>query len=138
MIAGCPLRCAGCHSADSWNASRGTPLDPAGLSDLLAKYQHVISCVLFLGGEWHEEELIELLACCRQRGLKTALYTGQDDVADSIKKHLTFLKTGSWNKDLGGLNSPHTNQKLTELATGTIIKFKAQGGHHGQIDRTAD
>jgi len=30
-IAGCPLRCPGCHSADTWNARQGRTLSPAYL-----------------------------------------------------------------------------------------------------------
>ena len=138
LISGCPLRCEGCHSADSWNPSRGIHLDQAVLEALIAKYRSVITCVLFLSGEWQSAELIALLRYCRQQQLKTALYTGLDDVSHALKEQLTFLKTGSWNAALGGLKSAHTNQALTELATGRTIKFTAQGGQHDAINRTTD
>jgi anaerobic ribonucleoside-triphosphate reductase activating protein len=138
LISGCPLRCKGCHSADSWNKAAGQSLTQNKLADFILKYQKVITCVLFLGGEWHSEELIDLLKYCKRQNLKTALYTGLEDVAQNIKAELTFLKTGSWKPELGGLQSAHTNQKLTELATGRIIKFTAQGGQHDEINRTAN
>ena len=46
-IAGCPLRCPGCHSADTWNARQGRALSPAYLQQRLHDYAGLLSCVLF-------------------------------------------------------------------------------------------
>lgn len=123
LITGCPLKCPGCHSSDSWNPSHGLKLTTDSLIELITEYRLAITCVLFMGGEWHHNELFDFLKLCRGMNLKTCLYTGLDDVSEELKTQLTFLKTGSWKKHLGGLASPKTNQKLIELKTGEIFKF---------------
>ena len=62
-----------------------------------------------------------LLKLCRSAGLHTCLYTGQDDVAAELKAELTYLKTGRWFAELGGLNSRHTNQRFHDLRTGQCL-----------------
>ena len=76
LIAGCPLKCKGCHSADSWskaeaskaktlikteetknNKSKIYPINSNAriqltneyLETRIKQYQNMISCVLFLG-----------------------------------------------------------------------------------------
>ncbi len=132
LITGCPLKCPGCHSADSWNPAKGHILTTEVLKNFITKYRGAITCVLFMGGEWQPEELLEFLLFCRKQNLKTCLYTGLDDVSSTIKKELTFLKTGSWKKDQGGLSMQNTNQKLVELESGKVFNFTAQGGQHGE------
>lgn len=140
LITGCPIKCKGCHSSDSWSARKGEILNTEVLTEFIKKYQYAITCVLFLGGEWHPSEIIELLKVARDSQLKTCLYTGLDDVSADIKKELTYLKTGSWKKELGGLSETYTNQKLIHLESGQILNsyFTAQGGQHGKTYRKSD
>jgi anaerobic ribonucleoside-triphosphate reductase activating protein len=70
-----------------------------------------------MGGEWEHDNLLNLLKIARTRNLKTCLYTGLDDVSDALKSELTWLKTGAWNAELGGLNSTGSNQKFIEVST---------------------
>ena len=102
LISGCPLGCKGCHSAKQ-----------------LKKYRHLITCVLFMGGEWHLEQLLARLKQVRKAGLKTCLYTGLEmhELDLRIISELTYLKTGRWIAELGGLNSPNTNQRFIDLRT---------------------
>ena len=81
----------------------------------------MISCVLFMGGEWEEEDLIKKLKIAEDNGLNTCLYTGMEDVSDEIKNHLTWLKTGAWIAELGGLDNPKTNQKFIEVKTNKLL-----------------
>ena len=83
-----------------------------------------------MGGEWEASELENLLDLCISQGIKTALYTGLDVIAPSILQRLTFLKTGSYRADLGGLDSLNTNQKLIEVNTGRTLNnyFHQQQG----------
>ncbi len=99
----------------------------------------LITCVCFLGGEWHEDELIELCQWARHQGLKTCLYTGLEDVSERLKQVLDFLKVGRFEKAKGGLSSKTTNQRLIDLRTQECLnhKFQAQGGLHGQTESTA-
>lgn len=117
-IAGCPLGCKGCHSSYSWRPDIGCLLTSEYFSHRLQSYQGLISCVLFLGGEWQGQHLLALLTLARSAGLNTCLYTGLDDVAPSLKQQLTYLKTGRWLAERGGLTSQTTNQIFTDLRTG--------------------
>ena len=53
-ITGCPLGCKGCHSAFTWGDQAGKKLSEIDFAEDLKKYDLLISCVLFYGGEWHE------------------------------------------------------------------------------------
>lgn len=120
LITGCPLGCKGCHSVESWKRGSGQILTKNYLAQQLNKYQGLISCVLFMGGEWHSASLVSLLKYCRQKGLNTCLYTGLEkcEVSEEILAQLTYLKTGRWLAERGGLNSPKTNQCFIDLRTG--------------------
>ena len=122
-ITGCSLKCKGCHSTYLWKESNGTNLPMSLFKDYLKKYDGYISCVLFMGGEWHKGELAERLSLAQEYGLNTCLYTGEDDVDDEIKQHLTWLKTGNWNKDLGGLKNKGTNQRFVEVKSQKKLNF---------------
>jgi anaerobic ribonucleoside-triphosphate reductase activating protein len=126
LVSGCPLRCPGCHSADSWNGTKGESLDMESLGRLLEKDRSFITCVCFLGGEWEKQNLIHLLKWVRRQGLKTALYTGLEDVDTDLKQELDYLKVGPYIAHLGGLGSPTTNQRL--------LKLTAHGGHNGTTE----
>lgn len=126
LISGCQLHCKGCHSSDSWQAQCGTMLTKAYLQERLTQYQGLISCVLFMGGEWQANTLYSLLDLTQQAGLKTCLYTGLEEAeliqqAPLLLSKLTFLKTGRWQAELGGLDSATTNQKFIDLRTHTIL-----------------
>lgn len=122
-ITGCPLRCKGCHSPFLWKNGSGNLLTDELFISLIDKYQSMISCILFMGGEWEEEDLIEKLKIAIDRGLNTCLYTGLDDVSDEIKKYLIWLKVGPWIEELGGLDSPKTNQKFINVETNEILNY---------------
>lgn len=129
LIAGCPLRCAGCHSADSWKAGSGRELSAEYLKGRLKRYQGLISCVLFLGGEWQPEALIDMLKIVQEAGLKSCLYTGLERaeleaVSDGIVPRLDYLKTGRWLSERGGLDQLTTNQKLINLSTGEVLNHR--------------
>lgn len=121
FICGCPLHCQGCHSSFTWNEKTGFVLDKNEYANQIDRYKGYISCVLFMGGEWHEDELEEMLRIAKQKGLKTALYTGLETVSESIKRQLNYLKTGPWIERLGGLTSAVTNQQLVNLETGEVM-----------------
>jgi|SRR5690554_1018805 len=120
-ISGCPLRCPGCHSADTWPLGAGEQLHVQEFKAQLRQYSGLITCVLFLGGEWHEQRLLELLEIAQNQGLNTCLYTGQETVSDALKARLTYLKTGPWVKQLGGLDSATSNQRLIDLRTNECL-----------------
>lgn len=112
-ISGCPLRCKGCHSTETYNEEFGTELTIEEMNRLLMKHKH-ISCVLFYGGEWEINYLIKLIGIIKEKGLKVALYSGfeLDFFSKSFLNKLNYIKVGSYNSELGGLSSPTTNQKF--------------------------
>ncbi|MGF6148384.1 anaerobic ribonucleoside-triphosphate reductase activating protein [Kingella potus] len=126
LFSGCPLRCKGCHSADAWKAGLGQELTVGYLEGRLKRYAGLISCVLFMGGEWLPDELETMLQTVAAAGLKACLYTGLEReeleaVSDGLIPLLTYLKTGRWQMESGGLDSPFTNQKFTDLRTGEVL-----------------
>ena len=111
-ISGCQIRCRGCHSRELWENS-GIPLTSHELDRLIGKHNG-ITCVLFMGGEHDVDTLIELLEGVPD-SLKKAWYCGYDIIPRGdvrILTHLDYVKLGHYDMELGGLDSPSTNQKL--------------------------
>lgn len=120
-ISGCPLRCDGCHSPFLWKEGSGSKISKKAYSDILHRYFGFATCVVFMGGEWHPEELVFYLKYAKEQGYKTCLYTGLDKVNQKILDHLTYIKTGPWMAELGGLSSKTTNQKFIEVKTNRVL-----------------
>ena len=121
ICTGCPLRYTGCHSFDTWDANKGILLTESGFTHWLKRYRSLITCVVFFGGEWHEQSLFLFLKIAQKHNLKTCLYTGLDDVSPLLKSAFTYLKTGRYIRRLGGLSSITTNQRFVELSSGRIL-----------------
>lgn len=120
-VTGCNLRCKGCHSAETWNPYKGQPLNDQVFEEYLDRYQGLITAVVFFGGEWNESALKKKLKIAKQRNLVTCLYSGEEHISRSLVKYLDFYKTGSWQRELGGLDSDITNQKFCNAQTGEIL-----------------
>lgn len=112
-ISGCPHRCEGCHSEYLWEYEGNYIVDD--LPKLIEKYNGLITCVCFMGGDQNQKELTELLIDVHKHRLKTALYTGADFLSDlhiHVLGNLDYCKIGRYDKNLGGLNNKSTNQKM--------------------------
>ena len=133
-ICGCTLRCSGCHSPFLWKEENGKVLSESEFISQLGKYDGLISCVLFMGGEWNHDDLLNLLKIAKKRSLKTCLYTGLEDVSDELKAELTWLKTGAWKNELGGLNNPQSNQKFVEVSTNKTLNHLFYLTRYDQIN----
>ncbi len=79
---GCSLRCAYCHNPDTWELNRGgQEMTAEEIVNKLVKYKPYYERsgggVTFSGGEplLQPAFLLELLECCREQGLHTALDT---------------------------------------------------------------
>lgn len=72
-----------------------------------------------MGGEWLPDVLRRMLEVVREAGLKSCLYTGleREELSAGLLPYLTFLKTGHWRPELGGLDSPTTNQRFIRIHT---------------------
>ena len=128
-ISGCQVHCVGCNQRELWE-DKGTPLDVETLCGLLNQHQG-ITCLLLLGGESDIDALTELFMYAHKR-VKTAWYSGLDLVPKNhlgILEYLDYLKLGPYKQELGGLDSPTTNQHL--------YKIEHQGdGNYYQTDIT--
>ena len=136
-FSGCPLRCPGCHSAETWNPERGEALTQAFLDELLSRYAELISCVLFLGGDWQPSALEKAVRQVRAAGLNTCLYSGYDSVPCAISRHLTYLKTGPWIAARGGLDNPATNQRFIDCRDGRCLNPRFWRKHAYPEHRTS-
>jgi len=126
QISGCQLKCKGCHSPELWNKNFGTELSNDFYRERILKYEGLITCIVFFGGEWSPDELIEKLKIAREYNLKTCLYTGETRVSPNILEHLDFIKAGPWMEERGGLNSKSTNQIFINLNTGEKLNHLFQ------------
>lgn len=125
-ITGCQLRCEGCHSAHLRSNAKGHDLSDELYKSILIKYQNYASCVLFMGGEWNTPELIEKLKIAKKMGYETCLYSGQEKLDEVIVNELTYMKTGPWIKEFGGLESKSTNQIFKEVKTNETLNHLFQ------------
>lgn len=113
-IEGCPNNCKGCHSPHL-REQNGNELTEEKLNEILDKYQDQITCVLFLGGDAFHNELYKLILKCKQRLLKTAFYSGNNTVNSKLVEVLDYYKVGGYIEELGGLDSPNSNQRLYKI-----------------------
>lgn len=114
-ISGCTIRCPACHSRELWE-DKGTPLTPQCLELLLRQHQG-ITCLCLFGGEHDIDSLTELFMYAHRK-VKTAWYCGLDNIPkdkQGIVQYLDFLKLGHYDHELGGLDSPTTNQRLYRI-----------------------
>lgn len=125
-ITGCQLACEGCHSEHLWDSKNGLELSSSFFEIMLLKYKDIITCVIFMGGEWESLDLLALLTIAKKKSLKVALYTGLNEKQmrrkyPDLLASLDFIKTGKWISSLGGLDQLTTNQLLRDLTTGEIL-----------------
>ena len=114
-ITGCTIHCKGCHSRELWE-DKGESLDVETLCGLLNQHEG-ITCLCLFGGEHDIDTLTELFMYAHKR-VKTAWYSGLDRLPKDkhgILRFLDFYKEGHFDYELGGLDSPTTNQRLYHI-----------------------
>lgn len=112
-ISGCQYHCKECHSQYLWEYNGNYIFDD--IDNLLDKYDNLITCVCFMGGDQNQEELVELLKKIKVKKLKTALYTGCDNMNlldFEMINNLNYIKIGHYDCELGGLSNRTTNQRF--------------------------
>lgn len=116
-ITGCTVGCKDCNSKWLW-IDKGEPLTNHVIDQLLEKHPYV-TCVCLLGESDNWVWVNTLNAYIKEKHhRKTALYTGhslQTALWFLNLYFLDYLKVGSYIKELGGLDSKDTNQRLYEL-----------------------
>ena len=115
LMTGCPLKCEWCHSESAKDGTKGVELTPSLLREHIEATNSLITCVLFLWGEWNEEKLLPLLDVAIEAGMKTALYSWFEKIDNPIKEKLSYLKVWPYIKELGGLSESTTNQRMYNL-----------------------
>lgn len=123
-ISGCQKGCDGCHSPETWNTNFGKEINTNKLGELIEENKYV-TCVLFYGGEWALSSLELLIKEVKSKNKKVALYSGEhlSYFTDNFIHSLDYLKVGEYIKELGGLQSPNTNQCLYRIKDGNLIKL---------------
>jgi anaerobic ribonucleoside-triphosphate reductase activating protein len=111
-ITGCCFHCLGCHSPELWE-DIGTPLSISEL-DKLIQANKGITCVGFMGGNLKEINPLAEYIKNIDPPLKVGWYTGGIIEESELLKleFLDYVKTGPYIKELGGLDSPSTNQRF--------------------------
>lgn len=120
-VSGCPRHCEGCHSTYLWDYA-GSYISE-DIDEIITQNIDFITCVCFFGGDQNIQELHELLYHIKnQYDLKTCLYSGEDNInsLSELFDTLDYIKIGSYIKELGGLDSPVSNQKMYTIESGSI------------------
>ena len=94
-ITNCPFNCKGCHS----------PFLQSDIGEILNEN----------GGFPKEVEELCITVKNNYPNIKTAWYTGLSEIPDINLDYFDYIKIGAYIKDLGGLKSPKTNQRLYKI-----------------------
>ena len=127
-LGSCTQRCKGCHSKELWEEVK----EPTSLDVLLKEAEEAIdkgaNAIILMGGTCNgllPEELCIILQALSEIA-PTCLYSGSDDqklnrfFAEGT--NITWIKTGSYKEELGGLSSPTTNQRFYRKEYEEIFK----------------
>ena len=122
-ISGCPHKCEGCHSKYLWEY-KGNYISN-DIDNLIKKYQGLITCVCFMGGEQNPADLLYCIHIAKEHNLKICLYSGVDTLSHLIRLGIAsscdYVKIGHYDDRCGGLNNPTTNQKFFSRIDGQLV-----------------
>lgn len=116
-ISCCPCSCPGCHS-QYLREDIGEELTAEVLGCLISENKG-ITCVSFMGEGRDKDTLLSLAQTVRKEyRLKTALYSGRQELPDEYNDYFDYLKIGPYIESLGPLNKTTTNQVLYQVREG--------------------
>ena len=103
FMQGCDIHCPGYQNASTWDINKGKVVDVKDLADELNK--NVFNKKITIsGGEplLQKESLLELVKLLKKYEFDIAVYTGhqKEEVPEELIKHIKYLKTGNFIKDL--------------------------------------
>lgn len=121
-FSGCPIRCKGCHSPELWTHKNSNEVHVDDIVSIIKKYDTLITCVVFMGGDW-EQDCLKTMKTVKRLfpNLKLCLYSGYNEIDPEYYDILDYVKLGPYIEELGGLESKTTNQIFKE-----ITRAKAQ------------
>lgn len=95
----------------------GDELDETALNQLVSKYMKNITCVAFMGGDADVSGVMQLAHWLKSHyPLKVAWYSGRSELsAHFTPQWIDYVKVGPYKKECGGLENPHTNQKMFKV-----------------------
>ncbi len=126
-LTGCKIGCKDCHSKHLWDGDTGTELTAGTISSIARHYEGLIDGVVFLG-DIEEEDFAPLLSMAKKFSLTTCIYTGkQFKDCETYFKSFDFVKYGEYRKDLGGLDSPTTNQRYVRSSNMEDLTYLFNG-----------
>lgn len=110
-ISNCPFSCKGCHSPHL-QQDIGEILNKDSLTKLINKFSG-ITTILFMGGDGDINSIEELaIFIKRTTPLKVGWFSGQNNFPNVNLSYFDYIKLGEYIEELGGLDSPTTNQKI--------------------------
>lgn len=119
-LAYCQHHCIGCHSPEYQARGGGEELSYETVVSLLQKYEGKVSCICIFNGEYNPDYLKFITVMIQNRGFKSALYSGFDfeELPEGLAECFDFIKVGCYKEELGGLDSPKTNQRMLKKVGG--------------------
>ena len=122
FLTGCPNKCKNCHSPHLRDDIGDVVLND--LENHLATKAKYCSCILFMGGDDdnHIDSLIENIKVCKEKGFRTALYSGfnLEHARKDLLDILDYIKVGPYIEEMGPLKNKNTNQRLYKIENGSI------------------
>lgn len=116
--AGCPNNCSGCSWKKITESMIRKELTIVDFKLMLEKDNNMHSCICFMGGEWFSD-LVYFVGLAKEYGYKTCLYTGSKTINTELLCVLDYIKVGEYKEQLGGLDSPTTNQRFLTIGDQT-------------------
>lgn len=117
-LAGCPHKCKGCSWEKTTESMTRYELTLDEFKLKLEKDNNMHTCICFMGGDWFSN-LIDFVMTAKEYGYKTCLYTGGKQISTELLKYLDYIKVGGYKEQLGGLDSPTTNQRFLTIGDQT-------------------
>lgn len=117
----CACHCKGCHSMHLWDTNMITPMKNVDeVLDIVRKYQDDVTAVVFMGGnrngmdfEEFAERILKPVSLVKPVGIYMGAWTAEEVFIAA--QYCRWIKVGTFLKELGGLESPCTNQIFLEV-----------------------
>lgn len=119
-IGNCTCHCDGCHSPELWDTNYTRPnMTVQEIIDYVdEQYNLGANAVVLMGGmnnKGFHKDLFAFLLLELSTRFQVGVYVGDDDLRWLPRLPIKWIKSGRYEKDKGGLDSPTTNQRFYEF-----------------------